>query len=85
MSTGRLIIATGDLQTQQVIACNAIVTTLRTERALRIIFNHQSFQACQMLHGFLNFHFLHTVIAVNVTFGLVMFISSVGKWARTKH
>lgn len=39
MSTGRLIIATGDLQTQQVIACNAIVTTLRTKNTLRIIFN----------------------------------------------
>lgn len=59
MSTGRLIIATGDLQTQQVIACNAIVTTLGTKSTLRIIFNHQSFQACQVLHGFLKFPFLH--------------------------
>lgn len=44
MSTGRLIIATGDLRTQQVIACNAIVTTLRTKNTLRIIVNIKVFR-----------------------------------------
>lgn len=50
MSTGRLIITTGDLQTQQVIACNSILTTPGTNSRLQLIFTVRALLVtCQAL------------------------------------